>query len=80
MKKGERAELETKNTWYSVIINEGKNRMIRKIGDALNHPVLKLKRIRIGKLGLEDLEPGKYRYFEKRETLDTAKNEHKKKK
>jgi 23S rRNA pseudouridine2605 synthase len=73
-KKGERAELETKNTWYSVIINEGKNRMIRKIGDAMNHPVLKLKRIRIGKLKLEDLQPGKYRYFEKKEALDTARN------
>ena len=73
-KKGDRAALETKNTWYSVIINEGKNRMIRKIGDAMNHPVLKLKRIRIGKLKLEDLQPGKYRYFEKKEALDTTTN------
>jgi 23S rRNA pseudouridine2605 synthase len=73
-KKGQRIELETKNTWYSVIINEGKNRMIRKIGDAMKHPVLKLKRIRIGKLELEDLQPGKYRYFEKKEALDTARN------
>ena len=53
--------------------------MIRKIGDAMNHPVLKLKRIRIGKLELEDLQPGKYRYFEKREALDTIKNSNKKK-
>jgi 23S rRNA pseudouridine2605 synthase len=78
-KKGERAELETKNTWYSIIVNEGKNRMIRKIGDAMNHSVLKLKRIRIGKLELQDLQPGKYRYFEKREALDTTKSSNKKK-
>jgi 23S rRNA pseudouridine2605 synthase len=77
-KKGDRADFEMKNTWYSITINEGKNRMIRKIGDALNHPVLKLKRIRIGKLGLEDLEPGKYRYFEKREALDNIKDAKKK--
>jgi 23S rRNA pseudouridine2605 synthase len=79
LKKGDRADLETKNTWYSIIINEGKNRMIRKIGDAMNHPVLKLKRIRIGKLELEDLEPGKYRYFEKREALVNVKNANEKK-
>jgi 23S rRNA pseudouridine2605 synthase len=78
-KKGDKTEVETKNTWYSIIINEGKNRMIRKIGDAMNHPVLKLKRIRIGKLELGDLQPGKYRYFEKREALDTARNANKKK-
>ena len=53
--------------------------MIRKIGDAMSHPVLKLKRIRIGKLELEDLQPGKYRYFEKREALETIKNSNKKK-
>jgi 23S rRNA pseudouridine2605 synthase len=79
VKKGERADFEMKNTWYSIIINEGKNRMIRKIGDAMNHPVLKLKRIRIGKLELEDLEPGKYRYFEKREAIGNIKNIQKKK-
>jgi 23S rRNA pseudouridine2605 synthase len=79
IKKVDRIESESINTWYSIIINEGKNRMIRKIGDAMNHPVLKLKRIRIGKLELGDLQPGKYRYFEKREALDTARNANKKK-
>jgi 23S rRNA pseudouridine2605 synthase len=78
-KKADRVESESINTWYSIIINEGKNRMIRKIGDAMNHPVLKLKRIRIGRLELGDLEPGKYRYFEKREALNTARNANKKK-
>jgi 23S rRNA pseudouridine2605 synthase len=79
-KKGDKVNLETKNTWYSIIINEGKNRMIRKIGDAMNRPVLKLKRIRIGKIELGDLQPGKYRYFEKKEALNTAMNARMKKK
>lgn len=74
-KKGDKKDFEMKNTWYSVIVNEGKNRMIRKISDAMNHPVLKLKRIRIGKLGLGDLQPGKYQYFEKKEALGNVKNE-----
>jgi 23S rRNA pseudouridine2605 synthase len=78
IKKADRIESESINTWYSIIINEGKNRMIRKIGDAMNHPVLKLKRIRIGKLELGDLQPGKYRYFEKREAVDSARNANKK--
>jgi 23S rRNA pseudouridine2605 synthase len=58
-----------KNTWYSVLVDEGKNRMIRKIGSAIGHPVLKLKRIRIGNLRLGKLRPGEYRFFEKKELL-----------
>lgn len=61
-----------KNAWYSVIVDEGKNRMIRKIGNAVNHPVLKLKRVRIGNLRLGDLKPGKYRLFHKRELLGAS--------
>ena len=67
------------NVWYSIVINEGKNRMIRKLADAVGHPVLKLKRTRIGKLQLADLEPGKYRYFEKSELLGKQKDKNKKK-
>lgn len=51
------------NSWYLVIVTEGRNRMIRKIGDAINHPVLKLKRIRIGGLAIGTLQPSDYRSF-----------------
>ncbi|OPY01285.1 MAG: Ribosomal large subunit pseudouridine synthase B [Syntrophorhabdus sp. PtaB.Bin047] len=57
------------NVWYSIIVNEGKNRMIRKMGAALGHPVLRLRRIRIGKLHLGDLNPGEYRHIEKNEII-----------
>lgn len=53
------------NAWYTMVVNEGKNRMIRKMGEALGHPVLKLIRIRIGKLSLADLKPGEYRHVER---------------
>lgn len=57
------------SAWCMVVVNEGKNRMIRKMGDAVGHPVLKLKRVRIGKLLLGDLNPGEYRHVEKKEII-----------
>jgi 23S rRNA pseudouridine2605 synthase len=77
IRKKARPDLEAKNSWYSIVVNEGKNRMIRKIADAINHPVLKLKRVRIGRLELDDLQPGKYRYFEKDEATGITKKKRK---
>jgi 23S rRNA pseudouridine2605 synthase len=57
------------NVWYSIVVNEGKNRMIRKMGDALGHPVLKLIRVRIGKLPLAGLKPGEYHHVEKSDII-----------
>ncbi len=36
------------NTWYEVTLYQGKNRQIRDMFEAIGHPVLKLRRIRIG--------------------------------
>ncbi len=55
------------NSWYNVILDVGKNRMIRKIGYSIHHPVLKLKRIRIGPVTLGGLKPGEYRSLSKKE-------------
>ncbi len=57
------------NVWYTIVVNEGKNRMIRKMGQALGHPVLKLVRVRIGKLPLGSLKPGEYRHVERSEIV-----------
>lgn len=54
------------NSWYTVIVAEGKNRMIRKLMDAIRHPVLKLKRVRIDGILLGGLRPGQYRHIEKK--------------
>lgn len=48
-----------------MIIHEGKNRQIRKMCDAIGHPVLQLKRISIGKIKLDNLQEGSYRNLEK---------------
>ncbi len=50
-----------KNAWYRVTVVEGRNRMIRKMADAIRHPVLKLKRVRINGITLGTMRPGEYR-------------------
>lgn len=48
-------------TVIEVIIHEGKNRQVRRMFDAIGYEVIKLKRIRIGNIKLDDLKPGEYR-------------------
>lgn len=68
------------NTWYRIALKEGKNRMIRKIGSKIGHPVLKLKRVRIGPVTLGNLKPGEYRLLTEKEKQGLARlsrNSHK---
>lgn len=44
-----------------VTIHEGKNRQVRKMCEAIGHPVINLKRIAFGKLKLGKLKPGEWR-------------------
>lgn len=50
-----------------ITISEGKNRQVRRMCDAVDLRVEKLKRIQIGKLELGNLPVGKYRYLTKQE-------------
>lgn len=50
-----------------ITIREGKNRQIRKMFDAINHPVLKLKRIKIGDISDETLKIGSWRHLTNKE-------------
>ena len=50
-----------------ISIGEGKNRQIRKMCEAINNKVVKLNRISIGKLTLETLKSGEYKYVTKKE-------------
>lgn len=45
-----------------ITISEGKNRQVRKMFETVNNKVVELKRISIGKLTLENLEVGKFKY------------------
>ncbi|MHB8241384.1 MAG: pseudouridine synthase [Solirubrobacteraceae bacterium] len=42
-------------------ISEGRNRQVRRMCEAVGHPVLELQRIRFGPLALGGLEPGAHR-------------------
>lgn len=46
------------DTWISLTITEGKNRQVRKMTAKAGFPTLRLIRVRIGKLRLEQLTPG----------------------
>jgi 23S rRNA pseudouridine2605 synthase len=50
-----------------ITIHEGKNRQIRRMCDALNHPVISLKRIQVGNIKLNDLPKGKWRFLDEKE-------------
>jgi 23S rRNA pseudouridine2605 synthase len=50
-----------KNCWLEIILDEGKNRHIRRMMEALGIEVLRLVRVGIGPLQLGDLAKGQHR-------------------
>ena len=49
------------NSWFEVVLHEGRNQQIRRMFDAIGHSVLKLRRVRIGFLRDERLAPKQWR-------------------
>lgn len=52
-------------TWLEFRLNEGKNREIRRICEAAGVTIDKLKRVAIGSLSIDGLQPGKWEYISK---------------
>lgn len=61
-------ELESqKNPWFEITLREGKQNQIRKMFEAIGHSVIRLKRVAIGPLRDDRLQPGEYRFLTPRE-------------
>jgi 23S rRNA pseudouridine2605 synthase len=63
-----------KNCWLEIVLDEGKNRQIRRMMEAMGIEVLRLVRVAIGPLQLGDLAKGEYRDLtaEEKQMLDRA--------
>ena len=63
-----------KNCWLEIVLDEGKNRQIRRMLDTLGVEVLRLVRVAIGPLQLGKLAKGGYRLLtgEEKNSLDHA--------
>lgn len=49
------------NAWLEISVTEGRNRLVRRLLEAIGHPVVKLRRVRYGPISLGDLPPGRHR-------------------
>jgi 23S rRNA pseudouridine2605 synthase len=63
-----------KNCWLEIVLDEGKNRQIRRLMETLDVEVLRLVRVAIGPLQLGKLAKGAYRQLiaEEKRALDRA--------
>lgn len=52
-----------RNAWLEIVLNEGRNRQIRRLLEASGIEVLRLVRISVGGLQLGDLRKGQFRYL-----------------
>src|SRR5437870_13409805 len=55
------------NSWFEVKLREGRTQQIRKMFQAVGHPVAKLKRVAIGPIADPKLTPGVWRELTKHE-------------
>jgi 23S rRNA pseudouridine2605 synthase len=51
----------------SMVIYEGRNRQVRRMCEAVGHPVTKLKRVRIGPITDDHIRPGEFRDLDEKE-------------
>ncbi len=49
------------NAWVEVTLHEGKQHEVKRLLEAVGHPVSKLRRVAIGPVTLRGLEPGEFR-------------------
>src|SRR5215471_10181943 len=55
------------NPWFAVTLHQGRNQQIRRMFQAIGHPVEKLRRVRIGFLEDQKLKSGQWRFLTEHE-------------
>jgi 23S rRNA pseudouridine2605 synthase len=50
-----------RNAWLEVTIHEGRHHEVKRLLEAVGHPVSKLRRVAVGPLTLRGLQPGQFR-------------------
>jgi 23S rRNA pseudouridine2605 synthase len=58
------------NTWVQITLRQGLNRQVRRMGEALGHPVLKLIRVAVGRVTADGLDDGEFRPLTPTEVYD----------
>ena len=49
------------NSWLEIVLHEGKHHEVRRLLEAVGHPVSKLRRVGLGPLTARGLKPGQFR-------------------
>ena len=69
-----KTDIEKDISRLEITIHEGKNRQVRKMCEAVGRKVIALHRSKIGKIGVKDLDLGKWRFLQKKEVQELLKN------
>jgi len=57
-----------RNTWLRIVLREGRKNQIKRMGEAVGHRVISIKRVSIGGLTLPDrMKPGSFKKLSKKE-------------
>jgi pseudouridine synthase len=62
-------EDDQKATWLSLTLREGRKHQVKRMCAAVGHPVLRLRRTKVGPIELDDLRPGEIRRLKSRARL-----------
>jgi 23S rRNA pseudouridine2605 synthase len=70
--KASRLSTSDNNSWFSLIIHEGRFRQVRRMCAEVGLTVVRLKRVRYGSVDLGTLKPGEYRLLTSQEVQQLA--------